>query len=151
MTKGKKHQIALDKIHLLSIKLFKNQIDVSLDLLNAGEKPIEILSTVSHETSYNPNEKMVRIRTSIFLSSKGKDGEELELSGNFGIEYIFRIDNLEDFRLVDKNEMPQYDNSIILEILSIAYSTSRGIVLQKTEGTALSGVILPITDASAFL
>ena len=149
--KKKKYPIALDKIHLLNIQVFKSQIDASIDLLNTGEKPAEISSTVANETSYNPSEKLIRIRTNICLNSKDKNGNNLELTGNFGIEYIFKVDNLEDFLLGYKDDMPQYHPNILLEILSITYSTSRGIVLQATEGSFLSGVILPVVDVGVFV
>jgi len=40
---------------------------------------------------------------------------------------------------------------LIHTLLSIAYSTSRGIVLSRTQGTLLNGVILPVIDTRVLM
>ncbi len=64
------------------------------------------------------------------------------LFANFQYEFYFKVDNMHDLLSEEKVVHPE----IITSVLSLAYSTLRGIILERTCGTLLGSVILPIVN-----
>ncbi len=64
-------------------------------------------------------------------------------------DYIFKIENLEDF-LIEGNtlKIPDY---FTIAMVGIALSTTRGIWFEKTAGTLLNKVMFPIVDPSKLI
>jgi len=50
------------------------------------------------------------------------------------------------FVLQDESGKTYIDKNIGGTLLGIAYSTARGIVLERTQGSYLGGVVLPVID-----
>lgn len=143
----KKAKIIPEKIHIKKVIVFKSSIDIKpekADLLNE----IDGYSfSFAKNTGVSFENKIIRYRLNILLEAKDKQGTLLDIKGEFGIEFIFYVDNFEGF---SKKEGDRYllDESLGNTLMSIAYSTSRGIVLQETQSTVIGGVILPVINPS---
>ena len=66
----------------------------------------------------------------------------MEVSGRFDIAYFFGVENLE--KLVNDGEGFLINPDLLSSLANIAYSTSRGIIYTRCQGTILKKVILPI-------
>lgn len=62
-------------------------------------------------------------------------------------EIVFKVENMDDF--IDQAEKPEdtvMDYMLMATLVGIAYSTVRGIIFTRTQGTSLNTVILPVVD-----
>ncbi|GAH33667.1 unnamed protein product [marine sediment metagenome] len=85
-----------------------------------------------------------------------QNDKELGLNGEYGIEFLFEIDNFEEF--IEKNDEEKHtdgtndqEDSMVSGVLGgtlmgIVYSTARGMILERTQGTYFKGVILPVIN-----
>lgn len=103
--------------------VFEYGIDLSVDQI--GKK----VTSTNHINIFNDFEKSI-------------------LLGNISVAGEFSVINLDE---IIKN----FNNKIPLTFLSlfpnIVLSTARGILLAKTEGTFLEGVLIPIVDSSKLI
>jgi hypothetical protein len=140
-----------NKIHILSIKTIKGNIDADQSFdskLIAGHKfNIEVNNGCSYEN------KIIGITIGIDIKAANEKKIDLPITGSYTHEVIFKIDNLEDFvDVVNENGETEYVYDVILvsTTISIAYSTIRGIIYNRTQSTSLGSVILPIIDPKEF-
>lgn len=141
------------KIHVLNIKTLKGNIEAPSE-----SEVTEIASyryTHSVGTGINEEEKLVGIQLTVEIETMNKNEELLAIKGSYTHEFTFWVENLDDF--IDVNEDEQKDKSIDLDplmgatLIGIAYSTIRGIVFTRTQGTSLNAIILPVIDPKELL
>lgn len=139
-------KIIPEKIKIFSINIIKAQFDTSDAFLDAPEKADSYEFGMASVWAHNFEAGRTRIR--LFFTLKGLDSEsnKIGLEVEYGIEFHFHIDNFQDFLLESKVHGTQMDASLGATILGMAYSTSRGIVFERTSGTFLNGVLLPVID-----
>ena len=139
-------QLIPEKIEMLHFAILKGGIDCPLEHTN--EKVSNFEYNVDFELAYNLDELIVKTDLEIHVETKSKDQEEA--TGAFHFAYWFQVDNLKE--LIIKNEKEEIVSPHLGNALaSITYSTSRGILMTRFQGTALSNFILPITDPNELL
>ena len=140
------------KLHVLSIKTIKGNINAELYdeavVIDGHQFNINI------EDGFDFNKKIMGITIEVNIQAVNNVLGEVPVTGSYTHEIIFEIDNLQDF--IDttiENEITKYvmDASMAVIPISIAYSTIRGIIFNRTQGTPLGSVILPIIDPKEFL
>jgi len=78
--------------------------------------------------------------------SRSKDtGNTIEASCKFEIAYIFHVKNLDDLT-TEQEDHVQVDDELATSLVNIAYSTSRGIIFTRCQGTVFNRLILPVTS-----
>ncbi len=149
MTKSK---VSPDKIHLQGVRILKSHFEVS------GIDEQQEISTFSmgfkSESGFDINENQQLFRLYIKIKGLNDKEEYVGVSGEYHIEFYFYIENLTDF--VHREEgAEENDFSISQElgatIAGIAYSTSRGIILDRTQATDFSGFLLPVINPNHLL
>lgn len=97
--------------------------------------------------SFNFDESLVRANFRLIIKSESDNEHQAQAS--FNIVYIFHVENMEEYAT------PNYEKTEVLLdplcgsfINSISYSTSRGILLSKLQGTIMQSFILPIVNVS---
>lgn len=143
--------IVPEKIQLQKVSVFKANLETSYDFLNApvGVEDFEI--AISPEQAHNLNEDRVRIRLFIALDGKDRSGSKVGLKAEYGIEFHYRVEDMKGFFRVRTDEKVEQDLTFASTLVSISISTARGIILERTQGTPLNGVILPIMDVPKIL
>ncbi|HRP56333.1 hypothetical protein [Agriterribacter sp.] len=91
----------------------------------------------------NHSQKKIRVTFSCAIATFKKNGEKVDIKGNFNIVFFFHIDNLEELVKYDDKEM-QVESNVLLSLSNITYSTSRGIIYTRCLGTIFNNVILPV-------
>lgn len=138
-------KIEPEKIHMLSIKTLKGNINGS-----GGTDPALILGhhfNFSLGTGINEEEKLVNIELTIEIEAIGKNEELLNISGAYTHEIIFMVENLDDFlETPEEGKEAGMDFLLNATLTGMAYSTIRGILFVRTQGTSLTTVILPVVD-----
>lgn len=77
------------------------------------------------------------------------DGVPTNASCRFEIAYFFHVANLEN--LIRIGKVIEVDNDLSSCIANIAYSTSRGIIFTRCQGTIFSKLIIPVASNSELL
>lgn len=133
-----------EKIHIVSLKTLKGNIN--------GSGDIEESMILGHTFEFmvgigvDPDEKIVGLELIINIRATGKGNEDLQVEGSYTHEVVFQVENLEDFLKITENEPPVIDHIMNATLTGIAFSTVRGIIFSRTQGTSLGTVILPVVD-----
>lgn len=138
-----------EKINLVDCKIIKAQVDMpeNFDLNKvAGYKLDNTL-----QLGFNLEDKLAKADFIINIQSDSKGDNEFEASGDFHLVFIYRIENLAELAILDKNNRVDLNPSLANALSSVTYSTSRGILITRLQGTALQNFVLPIINPNNLL
>lgn len=108
--------------------------------------------TVGTEFSYARETNYLSIRLKLQVQPVDAEDRMLPLEGRFHTHFGFAIENLEELLEPSAPSGEQLPNFMLtLSLLSVAYSTSRGMILGKVAGTVFEGYCLPLMDARELL
>ena len=135
-----------EKIHVVDIKTSKGSIDAATD--------VDTNAIAGHRfqfelgTGLTADEKVVGLNLQVNIEAVDIENNVLQIKGSYTHEIIFVIDNLEDFLELDEETEHKYRIDALLgsTIAGIAFSTVRGIIFTRTQGTSLGAVILPVIN-----
>lgn len=138
-------QIDPEKISMLSLKTKKGSIE-------EGENPISrqingYTFNFQVGTGMRLEEQIIGIELGIEIIAIDDSKKPIGAKGSYTHEIIFRVENLEDF--IEKSEdgsVRTVDVNIISTLMGVSYSTIRGIIFTRTQGTSLGAVLLPVID-----
>jgi hypothetical protein len=138
------------KIHFRSIRVIEAQLNSSTEYQDAPAKPDHYSFSIAKSIAHLPGKNFVRYRLHFLIEAREKEGAPIGLNARFTIEFHFEIENFPD-NIIDKDGRLQVNEALMATLLGMAYSTARGIVLEKTQNTYLGGIILPCIDPYAVL
>ncbi|WP_026768741.1 hypothetical protein [Asinibacterium sp. OR53] len=144
-----KNLFVAEKISVVDFKLVKGQVDIPEDF-----DPVKIEGhhvDNSLELGFNLDDKLIKSDFIIDIKTESKGVNKIEANANFHFVFIFHIENMDDLAKLDKSDRIILDPLLANALSSITYSTSRGILLTRLQGTALQGFILPVIDANVLL
>lgn len=97
-------------------------------------------------------EKLVKadFEVNIKTTSRGEETQE-EAKGHFHFVFIYEVANLEELVELTEDQRFEVSSSLGNALASISYSTSRGILMTRFNGTALSNFILPVINPNDLL
>lgn len=138
-----------EKIHMLRIKTIKGRI------MNDSETDSSVIAgyrfTNDIATAINEAEQIVGLKLTVYIDTLDNKKQKLDIQASYTHEFVFKVDNLSDF-IFSEEEKAAAENEdgidplLIGTLAGIAYSTTRGIIITRTQGTALNAVILPVID-----
>ncbi len=132
-------------IEILSIKTLEGNI-------HAGAEA-DLTAVIGHNfnfelgTAIDAPEKIAAFKLTVQIDAVGAERAALDIKGSYTHEIIFRVENLDDFLETKEGEnFPRIDLLLAATLVGIAYSTVRGIIFTRTQGTSLNAVVLPVVD-----
>ncbi len=138
------------KLNLVDFKLLKGQVESPYEVNRSQISGYQF--EVGFEMSFNLEDKLVRSDLQLKIDVKNKDENISEkASGYFELLYLYKVDNLDE--LVEKKE----DHSLFINpnlanaVATTSYSTARGVLLTRFQGTMLADFILPIMDPNKLI
>jgi hypothetical protein len=138
-----------EKIEIVDFKIIKGQINSPFDFEN---KKVEgHIFNVDFELGFNLEDKLARTDFSVNVETKSNRDTIEEAVGNFSFVYVFYVDNIEELTTVEKDEIITVHPALGNALASITYSTSRGILMTRFQGTVLSDFILPVINPNDLL
>lgn len=143
--------IDVSKLTLRQIKIFKSHLEANEAFRNVPEAVHEFVIETATKTAFNFSEKLCRFTLFVKFAAVDKEKNPLGLEAEYGIDFHFHIDNLNDYLVHKEGNEVQVDSILGSTLCGISYSTARGIILQKMHGSYFEGVILPIVDPSQLL
>lgn len=140
-----------EDINLMSINLLQFNIDATEAFIQKPKKVKGIDFELGKEIAHNIEKGMARYR--LFFNCKAINGKlkTIGLNANIGLEFHFFVGNFDRFVKKDKKGNTQIHFTIAASLMNIAYSTARGIILEKTQNSYFNGIIIPIVDSTKYL
>ncbi|MFS0490597.1 hypothetical protein [Leadbetterella byssophila] len=138
-----------EKITLIDFKMIKGQV--------VTPENFDISKVVGHQLDnslqlgFNLDDKLAKADFTVSLKTDSKGENKSEASGNFHLIFIYRIENLEELATPEKNKRLNLNPGLANALSSVTYSTSRGILLTRLQGTALQNFVLPIINPNNLL
>lgn len=143
----KKNKLSFDpeKISLVDFKMVKGQLDIPEDFEVEQVEGHQFNNSL--ELGTNLNKKLVKADFIIELQSMSAGKNQREAQGHFHLVFIYSMEHLEEWAKLDSNtNLVALDPNLAITITSITYSTARGVLLTRLQGTALQRFMLPVVD-----
>jgi hypothetical protein len=119
--------------HLAKIEIIKSE----LTNLKSDFEEIKVGFNIRIKDNYENNISVLRTHLEYFVSI---DGEEVSIL-HYDVVFVFKVDNLENIITSSDKEI---DEKILkTNMISISYSTLRGIIFSETKGNVVNDLILP--------
>lgn len=134
-----------EKIHIVNLQTQKGNIEgvAGNNKVNIKGHSYECIAGIGIDASKN----LVGIELTIDIEAINESDEKLGISGSYTHEIVFRVENLNDFlEIHEDGSAPSIDFLMNATLTGIAFSTVRGIIFSRTQGTSLGTVILPVVD-----
>lgn len=140
------------KIHMMGLRIVKSYFEVELEVLE-DPRDIEYINLgTKSESQFNLEEDYQLFKLFVKIHGLSEDGESICAKGEYQIDFHYKIDNLMDFVDLEKDSNGFSVKSMLgATIAGISYSTSRGIILDRTQTTDFAGVLLPVIDPNQLL
>lgn len=137
------------KLAIADYKLTKEQIDEpeEFDVVHVKGHHVEN----SFELSFSPKGKLAKADITIDIRTESDGKNELEATALFHLIYIFKVENLDELVSENSSKKVEVDSMLGSSIASIAYSTTRGILLSRLQGKVFQKFILPIINPNDLL
>ena len=144
-------QLIPEKIHIQRIKILAGNITSDPSIKDESVENYNVQYAI--DDGFNSESKTFRFVLSTRIDALGKEDVDIGISAEYQIEYIFYVENLEYYLIRDDDKVEQFviHDILIHALLGMVYSTSRGIILGRTQGTSMDGVILPVIDTRALM
>jgi hypothetical protein len=138
------------KIRIESINIAKAAIDATEAYIANPVVPASTKLSFTSEQQFDFDAKRMQARIRVDMIGEDESSNPLGLSGYYDMYFHFSIANMEE-HVSGSGKTQQVNAQLGATIMGIAYSTMRGVVLERTAGTFFQGTILPVLDPRAFL
>jgi len=136
-----------EDITLLRVNVLNVNIHATKEFMNKPVKHEGLEMKTGSDIALNISENACRIRLFFVFDAVNDQKNEVGLKAEIGLEYHFKVREMN--RFIDKDQ--RLALSVAASLINIAYSTSRGIILEKTQNTFFHGIILPVVDSTKLL
>ncbi|WP_420384719.1 hypothetical protein [Roseivirga sp.] len=147
--KDAQHKLDPTKIEIRDFQILEGSIQSPFEFDISKVKDHEFSSGLN--VGFALDHKLIKTDFSISVATDSNGENEKEAEGKFVFTFIFQVDNLDELTEVDENQEVTMDYGLANAISSITYSTSRGILMTRFQGTALRSFILPVIDPNELL
>lgn len=138
-----------DKISIVEFKLLKGQVNTPDDFAIENVEGHHLENSL--ELGFNIQDKLVKADFFTNITTESNGNNDSEATGNFHLMFIFYVENLDELAIPDKNNLLNLNPQLGNAISSVTYSTSRGILITRLQGTALQNFILPVINPNQLL
>lgn len=139
-----------ENITVLRVVIMEFNLETSKDYSNNPTEPNRFDFSLGKEIAHNFEEGMARYRVHFDFKALNDSDEDLGLKASFSLEFHFKINDFASF-IKEVDGKIKVDINLASSLMAIAYSTSRGIILEKTQNSYFNGIILPVIDPTKFL
>lgn len=138
-----------EKIEIVNFKIIKGQINSPFDF--EEDKVKGHTFNVDFELGFNIPDKLIKAEFSVNVETKSEKEDNEEATGAFSFAYVFYVDNIAELTKVEEDNTVTLSPALGNALASITYSTSRGILMTRFQGTALNNFILPVINPNKLL
>jgi hypothetical protein len=139
-------QVDAKKISIISIRLLNGNITSTEDAVKRNDTPLECETQFIAKNSVNKSRNEFITLLTIRLNAVDSNRVQVGITGEYTLEIRLRVENLPEYIVPSEGNVVVLHHSLTGTLMSIAYSTSRGIIFMRTLGSVLEGVILPVIN-----
>ena len=143
-----KKLIQPEKILIREFRLIKGQIDSPYEFRVSNIESFDF--KVEFQAGFNTDENLIRADFTIQLSTISKE-KITEATGSYHFVFIYALENLKEHTALNADGTVDWNPYLANAIASVTYSTSRGILLSRFQGTVMEDFILPVVDPNTLL
>lgn len=136
-----------EDIKLIRINVLNVNIQASKEYIDQPVQVFGVAIKTGYDLALNKKEEGCRLRLYFNFMAEGQENKEIGLQAEISIEYHYKVEKLVSH--LDKDD--KLELALAASLMHIAYSTSRGIILEKTQSTYFKGIILPVINSTKIL
>jgi hypothetical protein len=141
MAEAKK--IQPEKITLREFRLVKGRIDSPFDFKISNIKSFDF--KVDFNTGFNLDEGLIKADFIIDVTTISSE-PTTEAICNYYFVFLFHVQGIHEHAQLTPDGVMDLNPYLANAIASITYSTSRGILISRFQGTVMKDFILPVVD-----
>lgn len=136
-------------LNIVEFKLVKGNIDAPEMFDEQLVKGHEIENSLT--LGFNIEKELAKADFAIEITTQSGGKNKVEAKGCYHFVYIYSIDRLSELVKIEENGKIEVDSELGNALSSVTYSTSRGVLLTRLQGTPLQNFILPIVNPKKLL
>lgn len=138
----------IEKVSLDEVIITNASIENKTDITSLDKKQFLRRFSYGFEAAADIEKNKLKVLFTCEMKTERKaDGEPIDISGTFEISYTFTVKNLGELASIDDKQI-KIDNKLLISLFNLAYSTSRGVIYTRCQGTIVNDFILPILPTS---
>lgn len=141
-------KIQPEKIIIREFRLVKGQIDSPFDFKISNIKSFDF--KVDFNTAFNIDEGFIKADFIIDVSTISNEPAK-EAGCNYFFVFLFYVEDLKEEAQMTADGTVDWNPFLANAIASITYSTSRGMLISRFQGTVMEDFILPVVDPNLLL
>lgn len=133
-------------LHIVSYKLHNLRIENIVDSEVVDNCYFKVDNTIN--LGFNEEHSLVKAMLEISIDKLSETDDSLQAKSNIVIEFVFEVDNFSDLHKINEEGLFVVNKILTTNIAAIAYSTTRGLLLDKFRDSAFDEFVLPIIDVN---
>jgi hypothetical protein len=143
-------KVIANKIQLLSVDVVKGQLDSPFEY--DRNQLFHYDAETFFDLSFIIEESLVKADLIVDIKTVSEHEQESgECSAHYAIVFFFQVENFAELHEITSKNILELKGGLANALASISYSTARGILLTRLQGTAFSEFILPVIDPNVLL
>jgi hypothetical protein len=138
-----------EKLAIADFKLIKGQVDAPEEFDTDTVKGYRLNN--GFQLGFSLKGKQAKADLTIEVDTDSQGGNTEEAKALFHLIFIFKVDNLEELVAETDDKQLEVDPMLGSAIAGVSYSTARGILLTRLQGTVFQKFILPVINPSQLL
>lgn len=116
---------------------------------DAGIASIEFGYNFSYD--FKSNAAICKMHFKVFVATDLKDLANGQTEVLFGeIHYIYEVLNLKKY-VIEEEGKSVLEIGVLMHLVQIAYSTSRGVIYERTRGYGINNLLLPVLNMGEYI
>lgn len=133
-------------LHIVSYKLHNLRIENIVDSEVVDNCYFKVDNIIN--LGFNEEHSLVKAVLEISIDKLSETDDSLQAKSNIVIEFVFQVDNFSDLHKINEEGLFVVNKILTTNIAAIAYSTTRGLLLDKFRDSAFDEFVLPIIDVN---
>lgn len=137
------------KVHFSDFKMLKGQVETPAGL----ELPAALLFLSDYHLSMglSADNELMRVDLAVEIKAESPTSEMPAIQGSFHFAFLYQIENLDELVQLADAKAPQLDYNLSVALAGITYSTVRGMLMTRLQGTLLEKFIMPVVNPADLL
>lgn len=137
-------KISPEKIEIKEFRLVNGQVDSPYEFRSENISSFKF--NVDLTAGLNIPESLIRTDIKIKVETVSKEPGSIEATGTYHFVFVYFYEGLNDVAKIEPDGKINWHPYLANAIASITYSTSRGILLSRFQGTVMRDFMMPVVD-----
>lgn len=139
-----------EKISIIDFRIVKGLVECPFEFQISDIEQFQ--SVLDFDMGFNQEKKFVKADLKINILTHSKGQVFTEARSEFHIVFVYHVENFDELLTIDSAaKNVNVDAGLANAIASITYSTSRGILLTRLQGTAMKDFKLPVISPNSLI